>query len=456
MSASPPNSDSRRAAEPPTATVKGSFRLFRLLGTDVFLHWSWFVVAYFRIQGREVPYSSLVWDITEYSAGFLIVLLHEFGHVLACRQTGGVADRVVLWPLGGLAFVAPPARPGANLWTTAAGPLVNVVLTPILIGLAVVTAPGDPPLTDLHRLCFALAFFNVAILIFNLLPIYPLDGGRILQALLWWWLGRATALKVVSILGLVAASGLALLAAWVGDWWLVLMTVFLALGAFGGLSQAKLLGRIADAPLRTNVACPGCGSSPPKGAFWQCVRCREWFDLFDWSGPITCPKGGNHALRQTCLECGRQVQSPEWVPVARGGEDEPGYATRLLRSELKTAFSLETDDPQAQHKFFDQTAHELRGKQRTADVAFGLFLCDVGLACGGEVRPAAEAYALFPLISSNATARSLICWLTELFPFPQDWNPHHDAQSISAWILEHEDHLSWSEAEGSFALRDHG
>ena len=61
---------------------------------------------------------------------FLIVLLHEFGHALACRQVGGTANQIVLWPLGGVAYVNPPQRPGATLWSIAAGPLVNVALLP--------------------------------------------------------------------------------------------------------------------------------------------------------------------------------------------------------------------------------------------------------------------------------------------------------------------------------------
>jgi hypothetical protein len=59
--------------------------LCRLAGTDVFVHWTWFVAAFFLIQDRPVPYSSLAWDAAEYVAGFGLVLLHEFGHVLACR-----------------------------------------------------------------------------------------------------------------------------------------------------------------------------------------------------------------------------------------------------------------------------------------------------------------------------------------------------------------------------------
>jgi Zn-dependent protease len=77
----------------------GSIRLFAFAGIDVFLHWSWFLVAVYEIQSRSGRYSSILWNILEYLALFLIVLLHEFGHALACRQVGGTANRIVLWPM---------------------------------------------------------------------------------------------------------------------------------------------------------------------------------------------------------------------------------------------------------------------------------------------------------------------------------------------------------------------
>src|SRR5882724_5229019 len=114
---------------------QGAIRLFRLAGVDVFLHWSWFLVAAFEINGRAGTYSSVTWNVLEYLALFLIVLLHEFGHALACRQVGGTANQIVLWPMGGVAYVDPPPRPGATLWSIVAGPLVNLVLLALLTAL---------------------------------------------------------------------------------------------------------------------------------------------------------------------------------------------------------------------------------------------------------------------------------------------------------------------------------
>ena len=77
---------------------QGSIHLFRFAGVDVFLHWSWFLVAAYEIQLRKGSYSSLTWNVLEYLALFLIVMLHEFGHSLACRQVGGRADRMCYGP----------------------------------------------------------------------------------------------------------------------------------------------------------------------------------------------------------------------------------------------------------------------------------------------------------------------------------------------------------------------
>src|SRR5208282_4294037 len=100
---------------------------------------------------------------------FAIVLMHEFGHALACKSVGGQADRIVLWPLGGVAYVRPPMRPGAMLWSIVAGPLVNVLLLPVTI--AFTWLPLQNP--DLAHFVQMVAYINIGLLIFNILPIYP-------------------------------------------------------------------------------------------------------------------------------------------------------------------------------------------------------------------------------------------------------------------------------------------
>src|SRR6266567_6156780 len=191
------------------SAAQGSIRLFRFSGINVFLHWSWFVVAAIEIQNRRGSYSSVTWNVLEYLALFLIVTIHEFGHALACRQVGGRADRIVLWPLGGVAYVDPPPRPGATLWSIAAGPLVNVALVPTLTGLGYLSRHmgWSAAMPNAHALLRAVWFINLSLLIFNMLPIYPLDGGQILRSLLWFVLGRTRSLMVTTFIGFAGVVG---------------------------------------------------------------------------------------------------------------------------------------------------------------------------------------------------------------------------------------------------------
>jgi Zn-dependent protease len=215
----------------------GSLPLFRISGIQVYLHWTWLVVAYLEIVNRVNKYQSMTWNVIEYLGIFGIVLLHEFGHALACRQVGGQANRIMLWPLGGVAFVQPPPRPGAVLWSIAAGPLVNVILLPVtLIALVVASGAGlQNEHQDFVHFLYSIAVINFVLLIFNLLPIYPLDGGQILQALLWFVIGRARSLMVSGVIGLAGAAGVIVLAiVRLQDKWLALVAIFVAWQAWHG------------------------------------------------------------------------------------------------------------------------------------------------------------------------------------------------------------------------------
>src|SRR6201998_2992635 len=149
-----------------TRMRQGSIHLFRFAGVDVFLHWSWFLVAAFEISSRTRTYSGLSWNILEYLALFSIVLLHEYGHALACRQVGGLANRIVLWPLGGVAYVDPPPRPGATLWSIAAEPLVNLVCVPICFVLlkSAHSMGWIHTFPDLYALIRAIFYINLGLL----------------------------------------------------------------------------------------------------------------------------------------------------------------------------------------------------------------------------------------------------------------------------------------------------
>ena len=292
-------------------TRKGSVKLFRLLGIDVYLHWAWFV-AFIYFTSRPHAYSSYGWSALEILSLFLIVLTHEFGHALACRSVGGQANLIVLWPLGGVAYVNPPQRPGAQLWSIAAGPLVNVALFPILVGLVYFGKHHGWPenFPDAYMLARNIAIINTVLLVFNLMPVYPLDGGQILRSLLWFLFGRANSLMAASVIGFIGVAGLILLAVFSENWWLGIMAAFILMNCWGGLKQAQALAKIAKIPRREGFACPSCKTAPPLGALWRCGPCGNAFDTFDPNA--TCPHCGAQYNLTQCLDCGTRSVMSEW------------------------------------------------------------------------------------------------------------------------------------------------
>jgi stage IV sporulation protein FB len=156
---------------------------------------------------------------------FGLVLLHEFGHCFGARHVGGTASQILMWPLGGLAYVAPPHRPGAHFFTALAGPLVNVAGCVLAAGV-LVAATGTfraVPINPFHMyppadviiylmrsdaLFWVYQFFyvNYILLLFNCcLPMYPLDGGRMFQAACWHFMGYGRSMRVATTVGMIGA-----------------------------------------------------------------------------------------------------------------------------------------------------------------------------------------------------------------------------------------------------------
>lgn len=265
----------------------------------------------FELQSRAGAYSSPVWQVLELLALFFIVTLHEFGHALACRSVGGHADHILLWPFGGIAFVDTPPRPGATLWTIAAGPLVNVALIPVLWEAVRWAGPGP---SDLASFAMAVAAINLGLLAFNLFPVYPLDGGQILHALLWFPLGRARSLMATVVIGFAGVGLMMLWAVRGGDLWLGGITVFILLYCWSGLKRALGLWRLAKLPKHEGLACPWCQASPPAAPVWRCAACHHEFDIFAARG--ACPQCSARAARTCCPECFHCYPMEAWAGAA--------------------------------------------------------------------------------------------------------------------------------------------
>ena len=173
---------------------------------------------------------------------FGLVLLHEYGHCLACRWVKGEADEIILWPLGGLAYCRPPHHWKPELITVLGGPGVNAVLL-LPLGLLTLLVTGDlkyvvfnpfqPVLPGRYwvDIVFLLHWANLILLLFNMLvPMYPMDAGRIVQCLMWRKIGYERSLWIACTIGLVAAVVLAVAALGFER------TLLLGIALFGGIT----------------------------------------------------------------------------------------------------------------------------------------------------------------------------------------------------------------------------
>jgi Zn-dependent protease/CBS domain-containing protein len=190
----------------------GSFKIGRAFGIDVKVHWSFFLLLIFfgylafRDSGSLV--SALV-TVGLVVVLFFCVLLHEFGHSLVAIRLGSEVQDITLLPIGGLARMKSlPERPIDEVKVAVAGPLVNVVLAPIFFGLALLfggnlSAPTDiiSGVDSIGQVFVSLGYINVALVIFNMIPAFPMDGGRVLRGLLATRLGPVRATNISSTVG---------------------------------------------------------------------------------------------------------------------------------------------------------------------------------------------------------------------------------------------------------------
>ena len=177
-----------------------SLTIGRIAGTDIRLHITfllfliWIGVADYLAGGTAAAVDSVVFLVLV----FLCVTLHEFGHIAMGRRFGIRTPQVILSPLGGIASMERmPEKPGQELLVALAGPFVNVVIALLLAAVFGLSLAGTYAVDfEAASLAQRLLLVNVTLVLFNLVPAFPMDGGRVLRALLAMRLGkpRATAL----------------------------------------------------------------------------------------------------------------------------------------------------------------------------------------------------------------------------------------------------------------------
>lgn len=200
--------------------LEGSFQIGRLFGINIRVHVLFVIWIAFQMLNAGKGWRD---ELLFLLLLFGIVLVHEFGHCFGARAVGGYAKNILMWPLGGLAYAHAPMRPWPQFVTVACGPLVNVIFC-LISALVLFAASGgnfipsvlpwshapllhqpfaEPPWFD-----YVLVFYivNLWLLGFNLMPIYPLDGGQLLHTILWPYLGLRQATITACYVGLMGCA----------------------------------------------------------------------------------------------------------------------------------------------------------------------------------------------------------------------------------------------------------
>lgn len=225
----------------PSARSRWSWRLGQVRGIELRVHATfllllvWFGAAAWKQHGTT---SAVATEVIFIVALFACVALHELGHALMAQRFGVRTRDITLLPIGGLARLERmPTESRQELWIALAGPAVNVVIGGLLIGgLALVPAGSEgSAIWVLQRLAVA----NLALAVFNLLPAFPMDGGRVLRAVLAARMGRLPATRRAAGIGRAFAAAFVLLGLWASPV-LVLIGVFLWFAASGELMDVEL------------------------------------------------------------------------------------------------------------------------------------------------------------------------------------------------------------------------
>lgn len=228
--------------------MKWKLYLGRVAGIQLFIHWTfliligWILLVYLRAGS---PWGEALGGVGFILAIFACVVLHELGHALAARRFGIGTRHIVLLPIGGVASLERmPEKPRQELIVALAGPAVNVVIVILLFTLLYLT-DGFPRVEEVIKIDegegwaigtqyfgFNLMMVNVILTLFNMIPAFPMDGGRVLRALLSFPMGRVRATNVAARIGQLLAIGF-VFAGFYGNFFLIFIGIFVFLGAGG-------------------------------------------------------------------------------------------------------------------------------------------------------------------------------------------------------------------------------
>jgi Zn-dependent protease/predicted transcriptional regulator len=230
-----------------------SLKLGKFLGINVFVHWTFAILIAFLVYNSIKlggNLSDTLWYIFFVLTVFLCVTLHEYGHALAARKYGINTRDINLLPIGGVARLeGMPKKPQEELVVALAGPAVNVIIALILTPLVILQGisfdiENESTFLGPENFLPFLLFVNVILVLFNLIPAFPMDGGRVLRALLSFKLPKHKATRIAANIGQV----LAIVFVFVGFFhnpFLIFIGLFIFLGAQGEANAVEKESRLS-------------------------------------------------------------------------------------------------------------------------------------------------------------------------------------------------------------------
>jgi stage IV sporulation protein FB len=264
-----------------------------IAGTVVRLHVTfllflvWIGAHYWRAGGPEAAIDGVLFIVLL----FACVLAHEFGHIIAARRYGIRTPEVTLWPIGGVASLERiPDKPGEELVVALAGPAVNVVIALVLIAF-LGTGLGEAAMTELENprasLAQRLVTANVVLVVFNMIPAFPMDGGRVLRALIAMRRGQAEATRIAGRIGQVAAFLFALAGLFTNPM-LIIIGLFVYLAATAETQHVAFRDGTKGLPVREAMMSK-VETLPPTANLDDAVNClirtsQKEFPVVDGAG----------------------------------------------------------------------------------------------------------------------------------------------------------------------------
>jgi len=241
--------------------VRAQIKLGRILGVEIGLHYSWFIIALlitfslaaqFRQHNPEWG-ETLSWALAVVTAllFFASIVVHELSHAAVAKARGLPVRSITLFALGGVAQIEREATDAkTEFWMGIVGPITSLLIGAICLGIALVSGwtPSEFPSKPLPAMLMWLGYINIVLAVFNMIPGFPLDGGRVLRAIVWWINGDSNqATKIAARVGQLVALGFIVLGIWrffggagIGGLWVTFIGWFLLVASRESYAQVAV------------------------------------------------------------------------------------------------------------------------------------------------------------------------------------------------------------------------